>query len=231
MPIGVIVNCLSVLVGGLIGTVLAKVIPNGLKDNLPCIFGYASIGIGINSIIKAHSMTPVVLALLFGFTIGQLIHLEARVQGFFSGLVHTLHLGNENMDMNFYITAVALFCCSGFGWYGAITEGITGDPGLLMSKAVLDAFTAMVFATVAGKAICIIPAPQIVIMLLVFGCGRLLAPFLTPTMFSDFSACGGVLTLAAGFRVAKIKSVPIIDLMPALILVMPFSALWFALMG
>lgn len=49
-------------------------------------------------------------------------------------------------------------------------------------------------------------------------------------MFADLSACGGILTMAAGFRVSKIKSVPLVDLMPALILVMPFSALWSSLM-
>ena len=54
---------------------------------------------------------------------------------------------------------------------------------------------------------------------------------LTPAMFADFSACGGILTMAAGFRVSKIKSVPLVDLMPALILVMPFSLLWTTLMG
>ena len=37
--------------------------------------------------------------------------------------------------------------------------------------------------------------------------------------------------MSAGFRVSKIKSVPLVDLMPALILVMPFSALWTMLMG
>ena len=48
--------------------------------------------------------------------------------------------------------------------------------------------------------------------------------------YGRVSACGGILTMAAGFRVSKIKSVPLVDLMPALILVMPFSALWSSLM-
>ncbi|MFQ9126117.1 MAG: hypothetical protein ACLR4Z_04040 [Butyricicoccaceae bacterium] len=39
------------------------------------------------------------------------------------------------------------------------------------------------------------------------------------------------LTMAAGFRVSKIKSVPLVDLMPALLLVMPFSLLWTMVMG
>lgn len=230
MPIGVLTNCAAVLLGGLLGTGLGKVLPQGLKDNLPALFGFCSIAIGVNSIIKVSGMTAVVLAILVGFTIGHSLHLEQWTSKFFHKLVRTLHLGGENIDMEFYITAVALFCCSGFGWYSTLTEGITGDPSLLMSKAVLDFFTAMIFASTLGAAICAIPLPQVVILLVVFGVGKLMAGVLTPTMFADLSACGGILTMAAGFRVSKIKSVPLVDLMPALILVMPFSALWTALM-
>ena len=224
MPIGVLTNCAAVLFGGLLGTGLGKILPQNLKDNLPTLFGYCSIAIGINSIIKASGMTAVVLAILVGFTIGHSLHLEHWTS-------KALHLGGEYIDMEFYITAVALFCCSGFGWYSTLTEGITGDPSLLMSKAVLDFFTAMIFASTLGAAICAIPIPQVIILFIVFGAGKLLAGVLTPAMFADLSACGGILTMAAGFRVSKIKSVPLVDLMPALILVMPFSLLWTTLMG
>ena len=231
MPIGVIVNCISVLAGGVIGSALGQVLPNSLKEHLPTLFGMCSIAIGINSIIKAVSMTAVVLAILVGFTIGHSLHLEHWTSKFFHKLVKALHLGGEHIDMEFYITAVALFCCSGFGWYSTLTEGITGDPSLLMSKAVLDFFTAMIFASTLGAAICAIPIPQVIILFILFGAGKLLAGVLTPAMFADLSACGGILTMAAGFRVSKIKSVPLVDLMPALILVMPFSLLWTTLMG
>lgn len=231
MPIGVIVNCISVLAGGVIGSALGHVLPNSLKEHLPTLFGMCSIAIGINSIIKAVSMTAVVLPILVGFTIGHLLHLEDWASRFFHRLVKTMHLGGDNIDMEFYITAVALFCCSGFGWYSTLTEGIAGDPNLLFAKSVLDFFTAMIFASTLGKAICAIPLPQCVILLCVFTAGRLLSGALTPEMFADLSACGGVLTMSAGFRVSKIKSVPLVDLMPALILVMPFSALWTMLMG
>lgn len=136
MPIGVLTNCAAVLFGGLLGTGLGKILPQNLKDNLPTLFGYCSIAIGINSIIKASGMTAVVLAILVGFTIGHSLHLEHWTSKFFHKLVKALHLGDEHIDMEFYITAVALFCCSGFGWYSTLTEGITGDPSLLMSKAV-----------------------------------------------------------------------------------------------
>ena len=113
MPIGVIVNCISVLAGGVIGSALGHVLPNSLKEHLPTLFGMCSIAIGINSIIKAVSMTAVVLAILVGFTIGHLLHLEDWASRFFHRLVKTMHLGGDNIDMEFYITAVALFLLLG----------------------------------------------------------------------------------------------------------------------
>ena len=87
MPLGVLTNCAAVLFGGLLGTGLGKILPQNLKDNLPTLFGYCSIAIGINSIIKASGMTAVVLAILVGFTIGHSLHLEHWTSKFFHKLV------------------------------------------------------------------------------------------------------------------------------------------------
>lgn len=234
MPIGLLTNCFAVFLGGLLGTALKNLLTGQLKIGLPMMFGLCAIGVGVNSIIKASGMTAVVLAVLAGFTIGSLLKLEERVRQFFGWLVRCFHLGSiggKELDMDLYITVVALFCCSGFGWYGALTEGITGDPSLLLSKAVLDGFTALIFACVLGLAVCVIALPQLAVMLAVFFVGSALAPYLTPAMFADLSACGGLLTFAAGLRVSGIKAVPVVDMMPALVLVMPFSALWTSLMG
>ena len=45
-------------------------------------------------------------------------------------------------------------------------------------------------------------------------------------MIGDFRACGGVLLLATGFRMMKVREFPIADMIPAMVLVMPVSWLW-----
>ena len=81
MPIGVFTNCGAVLLGGVLGTLLGKVLPETLKEHLPTMFGLCSIGIGVNSVIKASGMTAVVLALLVGlhFLISGLQHRSATI--------------------------------------------------------------------------------------------------------------------------------------------------------
>lgn len=218
MPIGVLTNCTAVLLGGLLGTALGKILPQGLKDNLPTLFGFCSIAIGVNSIIKASGMTAVVLAILVGFAIGHSLHLEQWTSKFFHKLVRTLHLGGGPV----LLQRLRLVQHPDRGHHRrSLTADVQSRAGRLHGHDL---------CLHAGAAICAIPLPQVVILLLVFGVGKLLAGVLTPTMFADLSACGGILTMAAGFRVSKIKSVPLVDLMPALILVMPFSALWTSLM-
>ena len=73
MPIGVLTNCASVLAGGVIGSALGHILPASLKEHLPTMFGLCSIAIGINSIIKASAMTPVVLALLTALVVSFLM--------------------------------------------------------------------------------------------------------------------------------------------------------------
>lgn len=218
MPIGVLTNCTAVLLGGLLGTALGKILPQGLKDNLPTLFGFCSIAIGVNSIIKASGMTAVVLAILVGFAIGHSLHLEQWTSKFFHKLVRTLHLGGGPV----LLQRLRLVQHPDRGHHRrSLTADVQSRAGRLHGHDL---------CLHAGAAICAIPLPQVVILLLVFRVGKLLAGVLTPTMFADLSACGGILTMAAGFRVSKIKSVPLVDLMPALILVMPFSALWSSLM-
>lgn len=218
MPIGVLTNCTAVLLGGLLGTALGKILPQGLKDNLPTLFRFCSIAIGVNSIIKASGMTAVVLAILVGFAIGHSLHLEQWTSKFFHKLVRTLHLGGGPV----LLQRLRLVQHPDRGHHRrSLTADVQSRAGRLHGHDL---------CLHAGAAICAIPLPQVVILLLVFGVGKLLAGVLTPTIFADLSACGGILTMAAGFRVSKIKSVPLVDLMPALILVMPFSALWSSLM-
>lgn len=223
MPVGVLTNMLAGAAGIGAGCLLTKKMPQSLRERFPTMFGFCAMGIGVNSIVKTPSLTVAILATLIGYLIGHLLELENRTQRMLEGVLRKLRFGGS--DMNMYITVVALFCFSGFGWYGTLSESIGGNPDILFSKSVLDFFTAMLFAAMLGRSLFVVPVMQAAVLLAVFCAGKLAGGVFTPQMFTDLSACGGILTLATGFRVAKIKNVDVINVMPALILVIPISAL------
>ncbi len=229
MPIGLLCNCGAVFFGGLIGTAAGRYLKPETKNVLTVVFGLSAIANGIVSIIKVQAMPPVIMAVIVGTFIGELLCLEKRVKGGLHKGLDRLPINTETLDMNEYVTIVAIFCASGFGIYGVLMEGMSGDPSILLSKSVMDLFTALLFAGAMGIAVSLIGFLQLAVFLLVFCLAKLVVPLTTPELLNNFMACGGILTVAAGLRVSRITDIPLINLLPALVLAMPFSSLWNAI--
>ncbi len=233
MPIGVIVDVLSVAVGGLIGGLVGSRLNDNFKDNLNLIFGCCAMGMGISSIVLMQNMPAVVFSIIIGTAIGLAVHLGDLVNKAAAGMQKLVSrivpykgdLAPEDFNSQL-VTVIVLFCASGTGIYGSLVSGMTGDHTVLLSKAILDLFTALIFACTLGYVISFIAIQQFVVLGLLFVLAIFLVPYTTDSMIADFRACGGFLLLATGFRIAKIKMFPIVDMIPAMILVMPVSAIW-----
>lgn len=228
MPIGVIVNALSVAVGGALGSLLKGRLTESFQQNLNLIFGLCSIGMGVSATTQMENMPAVVFALILGGIVGLLLHLGQRISDVAAALQRRFSHsdGADAESTAMFLTVIVLFCASGTGIYGALLSGFSGDHSVLLAKSILDLFTAAIFACSIGAVVALVAVPQCVIFLLLFGLANLIFPLTTPTMIGDFKACGGMIMIATGLRIAGIKNFPIADLIPAMAFVMPLSWLW-----
>lgn len=224
MPAGILIDCLSVFLGGLTGAVVRKVLKEQFAASMNLILGLASMGMGISSIVLMKNMPAVVFALIIGTALGLVLHLGSAINHGVTAMFHSAQMDEDQKQQ--MITAVVLFCASGTGIYGALISGMNGDQTILIAKAILDFFTAMIFATQLGWKVSLIAIPQVIIFLILFFLAGRIVPLTDDTMIADFKACGGFIMLATGFRMVKLKEFPIADMIPAMILVMPFSAFW-----
>ena len=234
MPIGVIINTVAIFLGGIAGALLGNNLPEKYKEQLNLIFGLCSMGMGISSIVLMKYMPTVVFALIIGTIVGLIFNLGDKVYELCSKLqkvmIRIVPKKETNMSETEFlatlITVIVLFCSSGMGIYGSLSEGMTGDSSLLITKSILDFFTAAIFACNLGYIVSLIAVPQFVIFTILFLSASFIVPLTTPDMIADFKACGGFLMVAAGFRILKLKMFPVVDMIPAMILVMPFSWFW-----
>ena len=234
MPIGVIINTVAIFLGGIAGALLGDKLPEKYKEQLNLIFGLCSMGMGISSIVLMKYMPAVVFALIIGTIVGLVFKLGDKVYELCSKLqkvmIRIVPKKETNMSETEFlatlITVIVLFCSSGMGIYGSLSEGMTGDSSLLITKSILDFFTAAIFACNLGYIVSLITVPQFVIFTTLFLSASFIVPLTTPDMIADFKACGGFLMVAAGFRILKLKMFPVVDMIPAMILVMPFSWFW-----
>ena len=234
MPIGIITNVGAVLVGGVLGCLIGNRVSEQWKTTLTGFFGLAALTMGVVLILRVKNLSPVILALIVGGILGEALQLEQRVNGLVVKATHRLMAGTKADEAYLMqvATVIVLFCFSGTGWYGALYEGMTGDGSILITKAILDGVTACIFGALLGRIVPWLAAPQLFIMLALFFLSSLVSPYITPAMNADFSAMGGIITLAAGLRMTRIKTdIRVINLLPSLPLVFIFSALWAALLS
>jgi len=232
MPIGIIVNCLGVIIGGILGSFIGPRLTESFKANLNLVLGACAMTMGISSISMMKNMPAVILSVILGTVIGLMIHLGNLIQKMGMGMEKIIskiisHKNQKDKEYsNILVTAIVLFCASGTGIYGSITAGMTGDHSILFAKTVLDFATAIIFACTLEMVTCVIAVPQFIIFMVLFLLAGVIYPLCTETMICDFKACGGVLLIATGFRMMKVKNFPIADMIPAMVLVMPLSHLW-----
>lgn len=234
MPIGITVDICATFCGALLGLMIGKKLPESMKNALNTILGIAAITMGIVLIMRQHTLSAVVLAVILGCVVGELLQLENVINRGVTNVVSKLMKGT-NADESFLIqvsAVVVLFCCGGTGWYGALNEGLTGDGSILITKSILDFVTAVIFGSLLGKIVPVLCIPQAIVYAALFLVSGLIQPFITPEMIADFSAAGGIITFCAGLRLTGIKrDIKVLNLLPSLILVFLVSAAWTAIVG
>ncbi len=225
MPVGIMLNVAAVVAGGFVGTVIGGKLSEHLKQTMTTVFGICAMTMGISSIVLMQNLPAVIFSVIIGTLIGILLDIDGHIRGGTGKALKAMRL-SVGENGNLMVTAMVLFCASGTGIYGSLTSGMTGDHSILIAKSVLDFFTAMIFACQLKRSTMLIAVPQAVIMLTLFLLARVIVPLTTDPMIADFKAAGGVVLLATGFTIMKVKEIPVADMIPAMVLAMPFSALW-----
>lgn len=233
MPIGIITNCTVIIIGGVCGVLLQKYIPARIISALSSMFGIASIVIGVTLIVKFTALPAVILALILGTILGEALHLENRI----ADLSKTLKVSLEkwlpipetkenDKYIEKFVNLLLLFCTGSTGLLGAMTEGMTSDPTIMLAKSVMDLFASGIFAASMGLFIIVIAIPQFLLFLCLFFLSEFILPFISPSMIGDFMSCGGTIALMTGLRMLEIKHLHVTNVLPALFFVMPISLLW-----
>ncbi len=234
MPVGIIVNVLSVVIGGIIGNVVGSRLSGRVIESMNTVFGACAMAMGISSIVLMSNMPAVMLSVILGTAIGLSIRLGDKITA--GGLlmeraISKFYKGKGGNDEDYkkqLVTAIVLFCASGTGIYGSIVSGMTGEHSILLAKSVLDIATSLIFACSLGLVTSFIAIPQFIIFMLLFVFANVIYPYCSPSMINDFKACGGILLIATGFRMIRVKDFPVADMIPAMVVAMPISHIWTA---
>jgi uncharacterized membrane protein YqgA involved in biofilm formation len=133
-------------------------------------------------------------------------------------------VGNEHFTEGL-VTAFLLFCMGSMSILGPVEEGLTGNVSeLLKAKSLMDGFSSLLLASVLGIGVLFSVIPLVIYQGGITLLSQLAGNNIHENYINEITVVGGILLIGLALDVLKIKKLPVLNMLPALIYICLF--LW-----
>ena len=240
--IGSVINAAAIAGGGLLGLAVGRFLKERFQETLMKILGFAVIvmaiggsrsrmlvvpvtqnGDGFHAALDTQGTIMMILSLALGAILGELINLHKWFEKLGTFLRDKTGSQGDSRFIDAFVTASLTVCVGAMAIIGAIQEGIQGDPGTLISKAVIDFIVILTMASSMGKGCIFAALPVLVWQASVTYLAGLVAPIMTEVAISNLSLVGNVLILCIGVNMVWPKTIRVANLLPAVVIAVIFA--------
>jgi uncharacterized membrane protein YqgA involved in biofilm formation len=166
----------------------------------------------------------VLLSLLLGAILGEAIHLEDKLEYIGRWIERKFTSPDqESMIAQGFITASLIFVIGALAVIGALDSGLRNDHEVLITKAIIDGFVALVLTSTLGIGVIFSVVPVVLyegsIALLATQIDRWIPQDILDLFIVEMTATGGLLIVAIGLNLLKLTKIRVANLLPSLLLV------------
>lgn len=219
---GTIINGLTIILGSILGLFFSN-IQERYKETVIHGVSLVVIIIGLQMALTVDKIIIVLISLLIGALIGEFFNLETKINVFARSLTRPLKTKDNDYIAQAFITATLIFAIGAMAIIGALDSGVRGDHEILITKAIIDGFTALVLTTTLGYGVAFSAIPVIIyqgsIALLATQIEKFVPEYILQGLITQITAVGGLLIIAIGFNLLNITKIRISNLLPALVVV------------
>ncbi len=226
--LGVAVNTIAVIIGGLVGFFIKKGIPVRISDSVMKILGAAVLCIGIKGVFEGENTLIMVLALVLGTVLGTIIDIDKWINKLAEKAERTFSKNGDGKFAQGFLSATLLFCVGSMAVVGSLNAGISGDNQTLYAKSLLDMISAVMFASSLGIGVTLSAAVVFIYQGAIVLAAGFLAPILSSSAVAEMNCAGSVLIMLIGFNLMGVGKFKVANGLPA-ILFAPILVYIFAL--
>ena len=219
--IGAIVNTLAAVVGGLLGSLLKKGIPERFADLVQKGLALCVLYIGIKGSLVGTNTLVTILSLVLGAILGELLNIDGAIERLGAWAQRKLSKGGSRLGEGF-VTASLLFCVGSMAVVGSLQSGLTGNHETIFTKSMLDFVSAIILASTLGLGVCLSGAFVLVYQGAIVLLARWAAPILSDYVVAEMSCAGSLLIVALGLNMLGITKLKVANLLPAMFLPIVF---------
>jgi len=224
LPMGTLINIAAIIIGSLIGLLIKRKLPTKIIIIIFQVMGLFTLVLGVSLSLKTEHYILVIGSLVAGAAIGEWIDLDKYMNRWSEKLKKRLRMGNDKFSDGM-ITAFLLYCMGAMTILGAIEEGVEGSYDILLMKSLMDGVSSIALASALGIGVMFSTIPLLVYQggLTLFS--SFIGDHFTDVIINDLSATGGILLIGLGINILEIKHLKILNMVPALVIVVILSYL------
>ncbi|KRK98500.1 putative membrane protein [Secundilactobacillus odoratitofui DSM 19909 = JCM 15043] len=226
MLFGAIANGLAVALGGGIGLVFKRGIPERIKTLVMQSLGICVMYVGISGSLKGNNTVYVVLSLVIGAIIGELIDFDRQFNRMGDWLARRLNTGSESSISEGFVTGSLFVCVGAMAIVGSLQSGMAGNNSILYTKSMIDGIFILVLATTLGIGVIFAAVPVIGYEAILTLLAKWVAPLFTQTVINEMTCVGSLLILVIGLNMLKLTNIKVANLIVAPFLPILFYAVF-----
>ncbi len=218
---------MGALVGALVGVAWGGRLAPAFRKQALRLMGLVVLIIGVKMALPLTDPVNALISIVAGAWLGDSLRLGSRFEIFG---VWVERLSRHGGFMRGFMSAVLIFNVGALAIVGSLEAGLTNQPTILETKAILDGVTALLLASTAGWGV-MLAAPVTFAYEGLLSIGAdLLKGFLSKPLLGDLSVVGGLLIAAIGVNFLAEKTVlNVAELLPALVITVILG--WLKLQG
>ena len=233
--VGTLINIVTVLIGGTLGTVLGNRLPDKMRQTVVFGLGLVTAIVGMQAALGTNNVLVIMGSVLFGGILGEWARIEDGLEALGRWLEDRFGGKDERSITRAFVTASLVFCVGPLTVVGSIQDGLTGDYSLLAIKSVLDGFAALAFAATMGPGVLLSILTIVVLQgglsLASMSVGGVLGEVTRQTPWVvEMTAAGGVLMLGISLMLLELRRIRVANMLPAVLLA-PLAQVFLAWLG
>ncbi|MCL2391039.1 MAG: DUF554 domain-containing protein [Oscillospiraceae bacterium] len=221
--ISAIINASAILIGGAIGLLVKKGIPERFSKAIMTGIGLVVLYIGVSGTLQSENPIFMVVSIALGVTVGTALKIDQRLNALGQMIEKKVAPngsdGKTSISQGF-VTSSLLFCVGAMAVVGSINSGLTGDHSIIFTKSTIDLISSIVLAVSLGVGVLFSAGAVLIYQGALVLLAQLLRPLLESySLIAEINSVGSLIIVALGLNLIGVTKIKIADFLPAIIIV------------
>ncbi|MBC8584581.1 DUF554 domain-containing protein [Youxingia wuxianensis] len=229
---GTVVNSAAIILGGLIGMLIRRGLPEKVESMSMKMLGLSVFVVGVNGVVtsmvtvgaqgalESNGSLLLIASLVIGGVLGECMNIDDHLNS--AGRRVEEKFGKDGFAKGF-INGSLIFCIGALAIVGSINDGLAGDSSILFIKSALDFVCSIILGSTLGFGVIFSFIPVLIYQGAITLAAVWIAPYISTELLNSICMVGYAIVMTIGINFLEFTKIKTANLLPAIFVPIIYS--------